>query len=729
MPDLYQDVSWPGIVAVESMSGTVSHGIQPALFQLVTLPQTLPPSTYGDLVFSDRVHGTISLRNCKVDRITSSTGPGGTTWRLEILDRRWQWAFGRIDGLYNRTDPRGKLIPWSIRSPTELAVLCLEAMGERGYKVDLPPGLPRSIGLNLARYLLLGENFPQSVSNPPAEWLAVPPAQALARLADRFGCRVVYSPMSDTVSVVPLGKGITVWPSGWPAEEISPTDDPPEAPSAVGVVGAPIRYQMRFLLEPVGQDWDGQYVPIDQLTYTPTLTSTSPQITDVRFDDPDYQWGGTVDGVQWVSAFGTPASAATSFIAFVNGTTSLAKVCTAAAGADTQTVRLTGVAAGVSFAVTIESQATITPIQPAISSRRTWQYGNVNDQQFVTPTDRLSITEARNLANSTVWQCYRITNLAPDETPLVVPGSPVPLLRRQQIVLQGTKVEQVVPEPRDKDGVPSPPGNPQIGVLPDFYNGYSRDQKATVTGSVAYQIGGVKWLTQSLVGGGSGSNPLANTPFRKKLYTDFDIGSVEQIVRFSEPVYYRGAAGTIEKPTLILETACYVENPETGQVVRAALTKPVGGPAPIEWQVFDDVEYAVIGQYTSEADLVTGVVGQLVGASLTDFGDATKRAQVYLNAMASRYQQVKGQSRRFIGLRAIDLSGTIQQVTWEIGPGGCSTTGSINTEHSSVIPAYPARRRIENLQPNSLAVLANLSDRGSVPNPVQVVAAKSQGGV
>lgn len=34
--------------------------------------------------------------------------------------------------------------------------------------------------------------------------------------------------------------------------------------SGVEVPGAPVRFQVRFALEPVGQDWDGTYKPLTQ---------------------------------------------------------------------------------------------------------------------------------------------------------------------------------------------------------------------------------------------------------------------------------------------------------------------------------------------------------------------------------------------------------------------------------------------------------------------------------
>jgi hypothetical protein len=240
---------------------------------------------FGELVFGDSANGVVRLKDCKVSGISSSTGPAGTTWTLQILDRRWKWAGGSIGGRYNRRDKRGKLVPWTIRSPEELAKLCLEAAGETRYVIRLPAGLTRAAGADLTDYLQVGQNLPQTMANPPVVWADVPPMQALARLAEQFGCRVIYQPKADRVLVVPLGEGADL-PRGIPIEAIGGVLDSPETPSELVEKGAPTRYQARFVITPVGKEWDTSFREIDLLSYAPT-TPGKPQITEVTYTGDD----------------------------------------------------------------------------------------------------------------------------------------------------------------------------------------------------------------------------------------------------------------------------------------------------------------------------------------------------------------------------------------------------------------------------------------------------------
>ena len=176
-------------------------------------------------------------------------------------------GLGGISGRYNRLDKMGKLIPWTIRSPAEIVQICLDAMGEVNALVEVPDGIPRKAGRNVDRYLKLGENFPQSLTNPPVEFDHSPPAEVLARFVEQFGCRVIYDPIQNRVKILPLGVGGTL-PSV-PAEAISPSFENPRIPNIIGVAGAPVRLQMRFVLEPVAEEWDGSLVPVNTVSYTP----------------------------------------------------------------------------------------------------------------------------------------------------------------------------------------------------------------------------------------------------------------------------------------------------------------------------------------------------------------------------------------------------------------------------------------------------------------------------
>ncbi len=264
-----QFVSWPGAISIASCTYCASHGISPGQAIMVVNPQPNPPAEFGSLVFSDGVNNPITIPDCKVDRLDVQIDGGGQSWVLTIVDRRWRWRFGFIQGSFNQLDPHGKLLAWTIRSPTELATFCLNAMGETNYTLNLPVGLDSSVGQNVTQFLPTGINWPSTGTNPPVNWNGIPPATALNQLADQYGCRVIYDPLTDSILVGPVGFGAQL-PPGHLAKE-GPAMKAPETPDSVCVLGGPIRFQMQLDLAAVGEEWDGSYRPINELSYAPLI--------------------------------------------------------------------------------------------------------------------------------------------------------------------------------------------------------------------------------------------------------------------------------------------------------------------------------------------------------------------------------------------------------------------------------------------------------------------------
>jgi hypothetical protein len=777
--EILQDAKWPGIVATDSCVYTCSHGITPGRAVLVSSPQpeVVGPGAdkiipYGTLVFSDGIRG-VKINRCRLDRLTADQGPRGTTYTLEILDRRWMFkppgdnGRGRIDGAYNEKDTRGKLVPWSIRSPYELAELCLRAMGETNYSIKLPEGLPRRVGQDLNRYLRLGENFPQSLANPEMVWDVVPPGEALSRLCDVFGCRLIFQPFQDKFVVMPIGEGLRTFPVGAPYETITPTIAPAEVPVSVGVAGAPIRIQARFKLEAVGEEWDGSILPIKDLSYAPEpgeAADGKPQITRIHYVGGDTPVSLTVGvtfkkqngAVKFKQAFDfDPAhSVAVRLATIVSGMLADPDVAAELDATSFSDVAIfTGKRNGVSFsftAVGFASPAANNLFEVLIDQEAAgdvgaadggWGWSDPPVFLRAKPTDRLSKEEAQSLARKSVFKYFRIRLVDPEtgSPPLKLPyyGE---VKRRQQIVLQGSKVDMVKPAPRiggvlpNNGVIPDVPGN---GVLPEFYNGYSRDQAPTVTGSVYANLMNVMWKIPN-------DNPFwdMNTKRTDRVFIDIaKIDPVEQIVVFSDHVYKwvpsAGPSGRIAAPDLTLETGCLVRSEETGEFLRWREELPLGGISPTEWSLREDVQVGIVGKYGTEImrkrskaewkklyaagleaaanapplDKIDVGFNQLTGFDYMDLPDSQARSKFYLNAMAAQYRLTVGESRRFVGIWPIEPDGAIQQVTLMVGEEGATTIASANTEHSHVIPPFPARRRQEMLTPNSAAAAANAAER------------------
>lgn len=599
MPDIHGLASWPGVVSVLSCSYTTSHGITPGPVMLVTLPQDTPPALQGNLVLTDGVGTTITIPDCKVDRLDCRRDGSGTTWTLAILDRRWRWReTAVVTGYYNQPDPNGIFYPWTVRTPQALCALCLIAMGEVGFDVSLVP----------------------NTFFPPVNWDYTNAAQALSQLAEQLGCRVIYDLQADRVIVMPLGVGLAALPDGSIYAE-TPGIGVPARPDQIVLVGAPIRFQARFVLEAVGLDWDGFYRPLNNLSYRP---------------------------------------------------------------------------------------------------KQGWETCGPASFAGIEATNRLTKLEAIALAQKSVFKCYRLVNRDPNGKGEVLnlPGYGK-IVRREQILLESSKCEQIQPEPKD-NAIIDADGD---FLVKHFYDGFKRDVPAECYG--AHCLGrGVNVKPNKDVDQHQNSKPL------KKIHIPFTIDPVWQIVTFSDYIYRNGPGGPAQKDGRlgakcedafpILETACQVRNPITNHIERYTRTftfpPPYLGTKPAVIY-HDDCQYNVIGEYTTQetGTLATHALKGVKTASALGFllQDTIARSTYYLTAAALKYQLTGGVHRIYNGLVPVWLDGKVQQVGWHIGePDGVYTQVGFNTEYAIAVPPYPQRLRHEYAQ-------ASLFHPAKENNPVQ----------
>lgn len=714
MPEIFTRYSFPGIVSATGCTYTCSHGISPGVGVMRCNPQaTLPPVT-GDLVFFDGSERVV-IPQARITRIRSEIGSSGQEWFMEFVDRRWRWRdFGAIAGWYNQLDPHGKLIPWTVRSPVELATYCLRAMGESGFSVDMPAGLSRAFGANFRNFMTTGTNLPPTGTNPPIDWRYIPPAQALQSLAEQFGRRVVYDPISNRVSVVRPGVGAALPPGS--LSTISPSLSAPETPDGVAVIGSPTKYQFRGNLIAVGEEWDGSYRPINLLSYAPRMLGTvqKTRIT-INFNtlftllldlpgSPGWDGNGLLiriyiekDNAIFTSdrittPGDTPAAAAIAFAGAINATNiaEIRELCSAVA--IDNTVMVTGRREGVSFTVrgqlmaetglpyiTDNMSLDFVLVQAASPTRNGWDYCPPNDFSTVRATDRLTLYQARELATKSVWKYYQLDERdVSGRGPIFVPGFGR-VVRRQQVELLSSRVDQIRPE------VEIPNAVDRLGrpVIENLYNGYSLDKPAAVFGSIAAQLTTRRFLTR---------NPRANTPERSQVFVGFTIDPVYQLVIFNSQVYYINLGGRFVAPTLTLETGCNVRDAETNQLVCFIRSRRIPGQSGQSFftQTKPDIQLNVTATYSNEG--IPRTVSILES-------DPINRADYYLAGMSLQYISDAAQTNKYNGIKAIPVDGAVGQVTWEVGENGVQTTASRNSEHSLFVPNYPARRRIEFLAP------------------------------
>lgn len=255
---------WPGVQDYISCSYTCSHGISPGVAVLVIPWQ--PPATianFGILRIQDGVNTPVVLKDCKVDSVkVVSLVDGARGLSIAILDRRWRWKYGGVDGWYNQQDPDPDIsglppgeyvfpgsiyIPGTERTPLQLMLDCLAAMRETQFLIGYVPTEPR----------------------PPIDWAAANPAAALQQVCDAVGCRVVFQPNLDRVLIQPTGTGVYIESKLRPILSDSPGWEPDEPPGACQIASGPLWIADYLPLEPVGLEDDGRVVPIDELSYKP----------------------------------------------------------------------------------------------------------------------------------------------------------------------------------------------------------------------------------------------------------------------------------------------------------------------------------------------------------------------------------------------------------------------------------------------------------------------------
>lgn len=734
--------------SVRSASYTDSQGISPGQATVRCLPTAqFQPGQQGTLVITDGFRSLV-LPDCKVADVQAETTSAGKELTLRIYDRRWKWGeYGSISGVYNQLDPHGKLILWTVRSPIQLAVLCLDAMGESGYTIDLPDGIdgPVTPPNTIPDFLNPGQNLPVTVTNPPINWLGEPPFQALQRLCDLYGRRIVLNVVTNRIAIVQPGIGADL-PNG-ALTSVSPGIKLPSKPDIVAAVGSPIKYQGRFIVQAVGEEWDGTLKPVEALSYAPIVGAKKEVVEETVLNAAtipagmNVTWTLTIgDGISstdygftTIGPFSeTPIAAG--LAAQINATCTVATATSVGA-----VITITGVTSGVSFSVDYNTafpaslpnsapSPTFKEVfkQAASNGKPSWKFSPPPLFPGVRLTRRLTVEEARQKAQKSVWKYYQLINLGFNKTgspgPIIVPGYG-PITRRQQVELLPTKAKQVVPEDADltfktRDG---------LTLINNYYTGYSRDMPAEVFGSVS------RWLQDATY---TVKKSFVTAP-TDKVHVSFEIDPVYQVIIFSSPVYTiddtnfsanmvqigQAVAGGLQgfittrfslgggivEPYLVLETGCHVRDPDNNQFicfVSAGQTPgaPLGTGALLS--VHDDIHYEAIGAY----DQANNLIG--VDTGMND--DPISRAKYYVQGMQLQYQPSQSLTNTYMGIVPCSLDGAICQATYEFGSGGSSTTISRNTEHHPAVPSLPERRRAEMLIPSRLNQLLNDADPQNV---------------
>lgn len=234
-------VTFPGLTTGEAVSfyGELGNGIRPGRF-VIKCDREAAVATHGTLTFGDGELGTVTVPGCK----RTAARWSGTTYVIEIEDRRWRWEYGAVFGDYNEPIDDSESVRRST-SPATLAALLWAEMNETALTTtNLPTG-----------------------ARPRADWYADNPASELENLLATIGC--VLSPQLDgSWACYQIGQGSLYTATSYLMSN-SFAQDIADYPDQAAVICGASRYEVVFELEAVGEGQYGQLEPIDDLEYVP----------------------------------------------------------------------------------------------------------------------------------------------------------------------------------------------------------------------------------------------------------------------------------------------------------------------------------------------------------------------------------------------------------------------------------------------------------------------------
>ena len=259
-------VTFPGINFPIKCIAPRSNGVLPSTAVLYSLVQQEAPQQYGDLVLNFG-QNTVTWKNCLVDSGTTMYSTKGHVQTWAIKDRRWAWVKSWVTGEYN---PLSYDVDGDVGARRGnvryLMEVLLTLMGETQYDVSAV----------------------DNEQEPHKRWDWDNCADELHKLLDEYGY-VISLQLDDSVKVSRLKVG-TDLPNNDDIISPSMVFDPAEVPERLIAVAGLTLVETRLKMEPVGEDTEGQIVPVDELSYTPGGTWNNMISTDmlaVAADDTD----------------------------------------------------------------------------------------------------------------------------------------------------------------------------------------------------------------------------------------------------------------------------------------------------------------------------------------------------------------------------------------------------------------------------------------------------------
>jgi hypothetical protein len=188
-----------------------------------------------------------------------------------------------------------------------------------------------------------------------------------------------------------------------------------------------------------------------------------------------------------------------------------------------------------------------------------------------------------------------------------------------------------------------------------------------------------------------------NTPqeYKRHFTIDQNLG----IVKFADYVYANASDDSFGQPgavtrtaaTLYLRVACSVSDATTRAPQRYQRTRSYDQRfnTPTRYLPHNEIVLTHVPVYDQK---------YRVQSVTTNRSDVNGQCDYYLDAAELPYQTTFPETIRYVGLRGdIELDGAIQEIVFDIGSSGCTTTASRNDEQVSRFPSYAERRALDRL--------------------------------
>lgn len=281
-------VSYTGVDEIFSFTYSIGHGVVPGVMSFQIAPQRLDKIAQFGTLKMEYDGKKWKMPNCLSDRASYQLNSSGEVVGFYASDFRWAWHYATVTGAFNVKDMEGNdivlsktpkkndadLIGYSKRSLRELCEICLEAMGVEKSKRNV-------------------RRVPKNIY-PSVTWDNDNAAQALHALLEPVGLRLCPT-WKQGVVIAKAGAGAKL--SDYDKlESFGAEIDPVQKPKKIVYISQPIRYNVDFPLEAVGEDIDGKILPVEQLSYwNDTIDITDPMKGfDELIPDEDKDYGYSV---------------------------------------------------------------------------------------------------------------------------------------------------------------------------------------------------------------------------------------------------------------------------------------------------------------------------------------------------------------------------------------------------------------------------------------------------